>query len=256
MTLIFLKHQAIIWYWEQHVYDSEIKGAAPGTFKGGRGSFIALTSRGNSHPRSDVLQSDLRDAVKESCLTERACCLQPQPLPLVWTPVSGLHWLSQAQKTAVSRVLRAMSACNWTTCHKMVSISLPSPWLYWDAAQMIQVVVLWNMSLTHFLFKISILVLPNQPASSGRPTRWEALLNRLSFPLRGSVIPVAFVEKPSGPVPDRGWVDSSQAAEVVSSTGEGDWPGRQKTNTGHHSSGTPLGYQGAMCSSFLRLVTI
>ena len=74
MTLIFLKHQAIIWYWEQHVYDSEIKGAAPGTFKGGRGSFIALTSRGNSHPRSDVLQSDLRDAVKESCLTERAVC--------------------------------------------------------------------------------------------------------------------------------------------------------------------------------------
>lgn len=32
-----------------------------------------------------------------------------------------------------------------------------------------------------------------------------ALLNRLSFPSRGTVIPVAFVKKPSGPATDRRW---------------------------------------------------
>lgn len=70
-------------------------------------------------------------------------------------------------------------------------------------------VVLHNMALIHFLFKTSVWVLPCHPTlacpTPGESCGQAALLNRLSFPLRGSVIPVAFVEKPSGPVADRGW---------------------------------------------------
>lgn len=66
----YLGHQAIISYWEAYVYDSEIKEASLATFKGGTGSFIALKSRGNSHPHSDILQSELSDAVRENYPTE------------------------------------------------------------------------------------------------------------------------------------------------------------------------------------------
>lgn len=65
-------------------------------------------------------------------------------------------------------------------------------------------------------------------------------MNRLSFPSRGTVIPVAFVKKPSGPATDRRWalhrqlrLSNQQGREAHIAGGY-----RLKTNTGPNRKGT------------------
>ncbi|KAL6480204.1 hypothetical protein MHYP_G00112370 [Metynnis hypsauchen] len=69
--------------------------------------------------------------------------------------------------------------------------------------------------------------------------REGALLKRLSFPSRGSVIPVVFVKKPSGPASDRRWalhrelrLSAQQGREVHLARGH-----RPKTNIGPDRKG-------------------
>lgn len=80
-----------------------------------------------------------------------------------------------------------------------------------------------------------------------------ALLNRLSFPSRGTVIPVAFVKKPSGPATDRRW-DLHRQLRLSTQQGrkahiEGGY--RLKTNTSPNRKGTTRPcweIRGLMCS--------